>query len=152
MLTVRFVKFRTLQWRGVTSSLILLKRVMRRHIHRFINVTFMCCWVNFKFCCSHDLTFLLLHQVSQMYMVAPLDLHFSILYNVLKKHITEDADYKVSYLNFLLFFEQVTLPDQLIYWGFVHVCPIQFFRWLYSVLLQWSPNLLLKFFSSWNWI
>jgi ATP-dependent RNA helicase MSS116 len=34
-------------------------------------------------------------QVSQMYMVAPLDLHFSILYNVLKKHIAEDADYKV---------------------------------------------------------
>uniref|UniRef100_A0A0E0JL87 ATP-dependent RNA helicase n=1 Tax=Oryza punctata TaxID=4537 RepID=A0A0E0JL87_ORYPU len=34
-------------------------------------------------------------QVTQMYMVAPLDLHFSILYNVLKKHVTEDADYKV---------------------------------------------------------
>ncbi|KAE8778399.1 DEAD-box ATP-dependent RNA helicase 25 [Hordeum vulgare] len=34
-------------------------------------------------------------QVSQMYMIAPLDLHFSILYDVLKKHVTEDADYKV---------------------------------------------------------
>ncbi|ONM40445.1 hypothetical protein Zm00014a_011617 [Zea mays] len=34
-------------------------------------------------------------QVSQMYMVAPLDLHFSILYDVLKKHVAEDADYKV---------------------------------------------------------
>ena len=31
-----------------------------------------------------------------MYMVAPLDLHFSILYDVLKKHVAEDADYKVS--------------------------------------------------------
>ena len=29
-------------------------------------------------------------------MVAPLDLHFSILYDVLKKHVAEDADYKVS--------------------------------------------------------
>ncbi|OEL30630.1 DEAD-box ATP-dependent RNA helicase 25 [Dichanthelium oligosanthes] len=34
-------------------------------------------------------------QVSQMYMVAPLDQHFSILYDVLKKHVAEDADYKV---------------------------------------------------------
>uniref|UniRef100_A0ACD5VJ97 Uncharacterized protein n=1 Tax=Avena sativa TaxID=4498 RepID=A0ACD5VJ97_AVESA len=34
-------------------------------------------------------------QVSQAYMVAPLDLQFSILYDVLKKHIAEDADYKV---------------------------------------------------------
>ncbi|KAL5220181.1 hypothetical protein ABZP36_024894 [Zizania latifolia] len=34
-------------------------------------------------------------QVSQMFMVAPLDLHFSILYDVLKKHVAEDADYKV---------------------------------------------------------
>ncbi|VAH61757.1 unnamed protein product [Triticum turgidum subsp. durum] len=34
-------------------------------------------------------------QVNQMYMVAPLDLHFSILYGVLKKHIAEDAEYKV---------------------------------------------------------
>lgn len=33
-----------------------------------------------------------------MYMVAPLDLHFSILYDVLKKHVAEDADYKVSNL------------------------------------------------------
>ncbi|KAF7036966.1 hypothetical protein CFC21_047468 [Triticum aestivum] len=34
-------------------------------------------------------------QVSQMYMIAPLDLHFSILYDVLKKHVADDADYKV---------------------------------------------------------
>jgi len=34
-------------------------------------------------------------QVSQMYMIVPLDLHFSILYDVLKKHVTEDADYRV---------------------------------------------------------
>ncbi|KAM3349979.1 hypothetical protein ACQJBY_022666 [Aegilops geniculata] len=38
-------------------------------------------------------------QVSQMYMIAPLDLHFSILYDVLKKHVTDDADYKVSYFS-----------------------------------------------------
>jgi len=31
-----------------------------------------------------------------MYMIAPLDLHFSILYDVLKKHTAEDAEYKVS--------------------------------------------------------
>ena len=42
---------------------------------------------------------MLLHQVSQKYMVAPLDLQFSILYDVLKKHVAEDADYKVSYLS-----------------------------------------------------
>jgi hypothetical protein len=41
----------------------------------------------------------LLHQVSQMYMVAPLDLQFAILYDVLKKHVSEDADYKVSHLS-----------------------------------------------------
>ena len=35
----------------------------------------------------------------QMYMIAPLDLHFSILYDVLKKHVADDADYKVSYLS-----------------------------------------------------
>ncbi|CAO2176699.1 unnamed protein product [Urochloa humidicola] len=34
-------------------------------------------------------------QVSQVYMIAPLDQHFSILYDVLKKHVAEDADYKV---------------------------------------------------------
>ncbi|KAI5000742.1 hypothetical protein ZWY2020_010701 [Hordeum vulgare] len=34
-------------------------------------------------------------QVNQMYMVAPLDLHFSILYGVLKKHVAEDVEYKV---------------------------------------------------------
>ncbi|XP_047053079.1 DEAD-box ATP-dependent RNA helicase 26-like [Lolium rigidum] len=34
-------------------------------------------------------------QVNQMYMVAPLDLHFSIIYGVLKKHVAEDAEYKV---------------------------------------------------------
>ncbi|KAF0923547.1 hypothetical protein E2562_006429 [Oryza meyeriana var. granulata] len=34
-------------------------------------------------------------QVSQMFMIAPLDLHFSILYDVLKNHVAEDADYKV---------------------------------------------------------
>ncbi|KAL5227961.1 hypothetical protein ABZP36_016226 [Zizania latifolia] len=34
-------------------------------------------------------------QVSQMFTVAPLDLHFPILYDVLKKHVAEDADYKV---------------------------------------------------------
>jgi hypothetical protein len=45
------------------------------------------------------LTLVLLHQVSQMYMVAPLDLQFSILYDVLKKHVSEDADYKVSHLS-----------------------------------------------------
>jgi hypothetical protein len=45
------------------------------------------------------LTLVLLHQVSQMYMVAPLDLQFAILYDVLKKHVSEDADYKVSHLS-----------------------------------------------------
>jgi ATP-dependent RNA helicase MSS116 len=39
-----------------------------------------------------------MYQVNQMYMVASLDLHFAILYGVLKKHIAEDAEYKVSYL------------------------------------------------------
>ncbi|KAL5226892.1 hypothetical protein ABZP36_015157 [Zizania latifolia] len=34
-------------------------------------------------------------QVSQTYMVAPLNLHFSILYDVLNKHVAEDAEYKV---------------------------------------------------------
>ncbi|CAO2208700.1 unnamed protein product [Urochloa humidicola] len=34
-------------------------------------------------------------QVNQRYMIAPLDMHFSILYNVLKKHVLEDAEYKV---------------------------------------------------------
>ncbi|KAK3161300.1 hypothetical protein QOZ80_1BG0075380 [Eleusine coracana subsp. coracana] len=34
-------------------------------------------------------------QVSQTYMVALLQQHFSILYDVLKKHVAEDADYKV---------------------------------------------------------
>jgi hypothetical protein len=37
-------------------------------------------------------------------MIAPLDLHFSILYNVLKKHVMEDAEYKVSYLQLLASF------------------------------------------------
>jgi ATP-dependent RNA helicase MSS116 len=45
-----------------------------------------------------------MYQVNQMYMVAPLDLHFSIIYGVLKKHVAEDAEYKVSYLaSFVLF-------------------------------------------------
>ncbi|CAO1948353.1 unnamed protein product [Urochloa humidicola] len=34
-------------------------------------------------------------QVNQTYMVAPLDMHFSILYDVLKRHVMEDAEYKV---------------------------------------------------------
>ncbi|KAL6842568.1 hypothetical protein ACP4OV_027412 [Aristida adscensionis] len=34
-------------------------------------------------------------QVNQMYMIAPLDQHFSILYDVLRKHVAEDSDYKV---------------------------------------------------------
>ncbi|CAL4962607.1 unnamed protein product [Urochloa decumbens] len=34
-------------------------------------------------------------QVNQTYMIVPLDMHFSILYNVLKKHVMEDAEYKV---------------------------------------------------------
>ncbi|KAL6615593.1 hypothetical protein ACP70R_037863 [Stipagrostis hirtigluma subsp. patula] len=34
-------------------------------------------------------------QVNQTYMISPLDMHFSILYDVLKKHVAEDADYKV---------------------------------------------------------
>ncbi|TVU35904.1 hypothetical protein EJB05_17811, partial [Eragrostis curvula] len=34
-------------------------------------------------------------QVNQTYMISPLDQHFSILYNVLRKHVTEDAEYKV---------------------------------------------------------
>ncbi|WVZ69656.1 hypothetical protein U9M48_018411 [Paspalum notatum var. saurae] len=33
--------------------------------------------------------------VNQTYMVAPLDLHFSTLYHVLRKHVAEDAEYKV---------------------------------------------------------
>ncbi|KAK3161301.1 hypothetical protein QOZ80_1BG0075390 [Eleusine coracana subsp. coracana] len=34
-------------------------------------------------------------QVNQTYMVSSLDQHFSIVYNVLKKHVAEDAEYKV---------------------------------------------------------
>nr|XP_010924855.1 DEAD-box ATP-dependent RNA helicase 31 isoform X2 [Elaeis guineensis] len=34
-------------------------------------------------------------QVRQTYLVAPLDKHFQILYSILTKHISEDADYKV---------------------------------------------------------
>lgn len=34
-------------------------------------------------------------QVNQMYMVASLDMHFSILYDLLKKHAAEDVEYKV---------------------------------------------------------
>lgn len=34
-------------------------------------------------------------QVKQMHLIAPLDKHFSILYCILKKHISEDFDYKV---------------------------------------------------------
>ncbi|XP_008791429.2 DEAD-box ATP-dependent RNA helicase 31-like [Phoenix dactylifera] len=34
-------------------------------------------------------------QVRQTYLVAPLDNHFQILYSILTKHISEDADYKV---------------------------------------------------------
>jgi hypothetical protein len=43
------------------------------------------------------LALFLLHQVNQTYLVSPLDQHFSILYDVLKKHVAEDPDYKVSY-------------------------------------------------------
>ncbi|XP_042471748.1 DEAD-box ATP-dependent RNA helicase 31-like isoform X2 [Zingiber officinale] len=34
-------------------------------------------------------------QVKQMHLIAPLEKHFSILYCILKKHISEDFDYKV---------------------------------------------------------
>ncbi|WOL03171.1 DEAD-box ATP-dependent RNA helicase 31-like [Canna indica] len=34
-------------------------------------------------------------QVKQMYLIAPLDKHFSFLYNILQEHILEDVDYKV---------------------------------------------------------
>jgi ATP-dependent RNA helicase MSS116 len=34
-------------------------------------------------------------QVNQVYLVSPLDQHFSILYDVLKNHVAEDAAYKV---------------------------------------------------------
>ncbi|OAY82756.1 DEAD-box ATP-dependent RNA helicase 25 [Ananas comosus] len=34
-------------------------------------------------------------QVRQMYLIAPLDKHFSILYSLLTEHVLEDADYKV---------------------------------------------------------
>ncbi|CAO2170657.1 unnamed protein product [Urochloa humidicola] len=34
-------------------------------------------------------------QVNQTYMIAPLDMHFSLLYDVPKKHVAEDAEYKV---------------------------------------------------------
>ncbi|XP_043716785.1 DEAD-box ATP-dependent RNA helicase 31-like isoform X3 [Telopea speciosissima] len=34
-------------------------------------------------------------QVRQMHLVAPLDKHFSLLYVLLKEHISEDVDYKV---------------------------------------------------------
>ncbi|KAJ4957295.1 hypothetical protein NE237_014078 [Protea cynaroides] len=34
-------------------------------------------------------------QVRQMHLVAPLDKHFSLLYALLKEHISEDVDYKV---------------------------------------------------------
>ena len=43
------------------------------------------------------LPLLLMYQVNQMYMVAALNSQFSILYGVLKKHVAEDAEYKVSY-------------------------------------------------------
>jgi hypothetical protein len=45
-----------------------------------------------------SLTLFLLLQVNQVYLVSPLDQHFSILYDVLKNHVAEDAAYKVSYL------------------------------------------------------
>lgn len=31
-----------------------------------------------------------------MHLVGPLDKHFSILYAILKEHISEDVDYKVQ--------------------------------------------------------
>lgn len=31
-----------------------------------------------------------------MYLIAPLDKHFSILYSLLTEHVLEDADYKVG--------------------------------------------------------
>lgn len=34
-------------------------------------------------------------QVRQLHLVAPLDKQFSLLYVLLKEHITEDVDYKV---------------------------------------------------------
>ncbi|XP_057497773.1 DEAD-box ATP-dependent RNA helicase 31-like isoform X1 [Actinidia eriantha] len=34
-------------------------------------------------------------QVRQMHLVAPLDKHFSLLYSLLKEHISDDVDYKV---------------------------------------------------------
>ncbi|PSS24217.1 DEAD-box ATP-dependent RNA helicase [Actinidia chinensis var. chinensis] len=34
-------------------------------------------------------------QVRQMHLVAPLDKHFSLLYSLLKEHISHDVDYKV---------------------------------------------------------
>ncbi|KAL5062408.1 hypothetical protein RYX36_024145 [Vicia faba] len=34
-------------------------------------------------------------KVNQMYLVAPLDKHFSLLYAILKEHIAADVDYKV---------------------------------------------------------
>jgi hypothetical protein len=69
---------------------------MKRHIHRFRSIIFYELYRKFKL---STLTLVLLHQVSQTYMVAPLDLQFSILYDVLKKHVAEDAEYKVSYLS-----------------------------------------------------
>ena len=70
---------------------------MRRHIRRFIfGISMSISGKILKLASSEEPYSLLLHQVSQTYMVAPLDLHFSILYDVLKKHVAEDADYKVS--------------------------------------------------------
>lgn len=72
---------------------------MRRHIHRFEVVMH---WLKkLYFADMHvtiSLTLFLLHQVNQTYMVSPLDQHFSILYDVLKKHVAEDVEYKVCFL------------------------------------------------------
>jgi hypothetical protein len=35
-------------------------------------------------------------QVKQMHLIVPLDKQFSILYGLLKDHISENVDYKVS--------------------------------------------------------
>ena len=39
-----------------------------------------------------------------MHLIAPLDKHFSILYCILKEHILEDADYKVTEILVILAF------------------------------------------------
>lgn len=70
-------------------------------------------------CSSENVTAILcnvkIFQVRQMHLVVPLDKHFSLLYTLLKEHIADDVNYKVSKsinsLNFIVFL--LSLPREL---------------------------------------